>query len=302
VVFANKTPIDDPAPEPRDAPADTSSDVSDRGQAKHEAFITPDAMNEPKPGQRKVAQPKPLSEYSQAERDFIYKYWQEKQKKERITEHEEAMEQVRIHDHLLTAGRKPAPPVRRRLTQDKPLTVHVVPHTHDDVGWRKTAEEYFTGGRVLTDERAAVAMILDTLIDELMRDPRRTFTYVEMKFFTMWYKVQDRKVQDKVKILIKSGQLEITQGGWTATDEACPNYQDLILNMHMGHSFLYKEFGIRPQIGWMIDAFGHSETNAALFADFGFEALFFSRMNGHQRQQFQKEKKSTFLWEPAAQK
>jgi hypothetical protein len=29
----------------------------------------------------------------------------------------------------------------------------------------------------------------------------------------------------------------------------------------------------------MIDAFGNSAANAALFADFGFEMLFFSRMN-----------------------
>lgn len=51
----------------------------------------------------------------------------------------------------------------------------------------------------------------------------------------------------------------------------------------------------------MLDAFGHSETNAALFSDFGFEAIFFSRMNGHERQKFQKEKKTTFLWEPLSQ-
>ena len=28
---------------------------------------------------------------------------------------------------------------------EKPLTVHVIPHSHDDVGWLKTVDEYFTG-------------------------------------------------------------------------------------------------------------------------------------------------------------
>jgi hypothetical protein len=48
----------------------------------------------------------------------------------------------------------------------------------------------------------------------------------------------------------------------------------------------------------MIDAFGHSAGNAALFADFGFDSLFFARLNRNDRNQYKKEKKMTFLWEP----
>ena len=28
---------------------------------------------------------------------------------------------------------------------DGPITVHVVPHSHDDVGWRCTVDRYFDG-------------------------------------------------------------------------------------------------------------------------------------------------------------
>ena len=68
--------------------------------------------------------------------------------------------------------------------------------------------------------------------------------------------------------------------------------------MHMGHRFLDKEFGIKPKVGWMLDSFGHSQANSALFADFGFEAMFFSRMSSDEREKLQETKRSIFLWEP----
>jgi hypothetical protein len=65
------------------------------------------------------------------------------------------------------------------------MTVHIIAHTHDDVGWIRTVDEYFTGNE------PNVALILDSVITELLKDPNRTFTYVEMKYFTMWYYEQD---------------------------------------------------------------------------------------------------------------
>ena len=183
---------------------------------------------------------------------------------------------------------------------DIKLNVHIIPHTHDDVGWRKTFEQYFTGAYVQR-QHASVNNILSTVVRELQKDPKRTFTYVEMKFFTMWYRLQDQNTKDIVKKLIKNGQLEITQGGWVASDEACPNYEDLILNMHIGHEFLQKEFGVKPTIGWMIDAFGHSDANAALFADFGFEGLVYSRMADlPKRNEWKDKKMQTYVWEANA--
>ena len=101
-----------------------------------------------------------------------------------------------------------------------------------------------------------------------------------------------------MKKLIQTGQLEITQGGWSSTDEACTNYEDLINNMYLGHSFLKKEFGVVPKIGWMIDAFGHSAANAAIFAELGFDAVFMSRIDFPDREQRKREKAMTFLWRP----
>ena len=64
--------------------------------------------------------------------------------------------------------------------------MHIVPNTHDDVGWAKTVEEYFTGA--LPEIHASVDEIITSVVQELKKDPKRRFTYVEMKFFSMWYK------------------------------------------------------------------------------------------------------------------
>ena len=100
-----------------------------------------------------------------------------------------------------------------------------------------------------------------------------------MAFFKMWYEEQTDDMKVKVKGLISSGQLEIINAGWSMHDEACPIYEDMIDNMMKGQKFVLEQFGIAPRIGWQIDPFGHSNTNARLFHDMGFDAMFFGRMD-----------------------
>ena len=71
-------------------------------------------------------------------------------------------------------------------TAKEPIYVHMICHTHDDVGWLKTIDEYFVGAYE-SIQNAGVQYILDTVIDELLKDPAKKFTYVEMAFFTRWW-------------------------------------------------------------------------------------------------------------------
>lgn len=71
-----------------------------------------------------------------------------------------------------------------------PLTIHVVPHSHDDVGWLKTVDQYFDGSR-RDIQWTNVRVELSTVIDALMDNPKRKFSEVEMKFFKMWWDVQN---------------------------------------------------------------------------------------------------------------
>ena len=49
------------------------------------------------------------------------------------------------------------------------INVHLVPHSHDDVGWLKSLDEYYYGDK-MEIQRAGVQYILDSVIKELALD------------------------------------------------------------------------------------------------------------------------------------
>lgn len=161
--------------------------------------------------------------------------------------------------------------------QDPEVWVHLIPHSHDDVGWLKTVDQYYTGANPDGYSPASVRDIITTVMAELIKDERRTFTQVEIKFFSMWWNEQNNTIKEEVRKLLNEGRLEFANAGWSMHDEACPIYEDMLNNMMYGNQWIYQEFGIVPKIGWHIDPFGHTMTNARLFADMGFDAWVFAR-------------------------
>ena len=71
------------------------------------------------------------------------------------------------------------------------VNVHIVPHTHDDVGWLKTVDQYYYGSYNHSRQQAGVQYILDTVVDELLKDSNRRFVYVEIAFFYLWWNQQN---------------------------------------------------------------------------------------------------------------
>ena len=59
----------------------------------------------------------------------------------------------------------------------------------------------------------------------------------------------------------------------------------MITNMYVGHQFIKKEFGITSKIAWQLNTPGHSSAYAALLADFGFEALFVTRVEAGKKEE-----------------
>ncbi|KAM0957802.1 hypothetical protein ACFX2C_023172 [Malus domestica] len=149
------------------------------------------------------------------------------------------------------------------------INVHLVPHTHDDVGWLKTVDQYYVGSNNSIQA-----------------------------FFQRWWRDQSDAVQSIVKQLVTSGQLEFINGGMCMHDEAATHYIDMIDQTTLGHRFIKKEFDMTPRIGWQIDPFGHSAVQAYLLgAEAGFDSLFFGRIDYQDRAKRKNDKSLEVIWQ-----
>lgn len=52
----------------------------------------------------------------------------------------------------------------------------------------------------------------------------------------------------------------------------------------------------RPHIGWQIDPFGHSREQASLFAQLGFDGMFFGRLDYQDKIKRLNNKTMEFIW------
>ncbi|CAI5469722.1 unnamed protein product [Closterium sp. Yama58-4] len=168
------------------------------------------------------------------------------------------------------------------------LNVHLVAHSHDDLGWTSTIDKYYV---------TSVQYIIETVIDQLEANPDRKFIQVEQAFFYRWWQQQKEDMRTRVRALVASGQLEFVNGGWVMHDEATTHYTDMVHQMSLGLRFLRSEFNVTPRIAWQIDPFGHSATQASLItAQAGFDGIFFSRADYQDVANRQQEKKEEFVW------
>lgn len=181
-------------------------------------------------------------------------------------------------------------------TSSSKLQVHLVGHSHDDPGWLKTVDQYYTGANS-SIYLAHVQYIFDNVITELNKDKTRKYTMCEISFFARWWHEQNDKMKENVQELINNEQIHFVNGGWVMHDEAGSHYVSMIDQTTLGHQFLLKELNYRPRVGWQIDPFGHSKTHAWLSSQVGFDALYFGRIDYQDRAKRMKEKRMEFVWE-----
>nr|XP_017193536.2 lysosomal alpha-mannosidase [Oryctolagus cuniculus] len=181
------------------------------------------------------------------------------------------------------------------------LNVHLLPHTHNDVGWVKTVDQYYYGVRNEL-HHGAVQYILDSVISALRAEPSRRFVYVEMAFFSRWWHQQTNATQQAVRELVRQGRLEFANGGWVMNDEAATHYGAIVDQMTLGLRFLRDTFGDdgRPRVAWHIDPFGHSREQASLFAQMGFDGIFLGRVDYQDKELRKIKRELELVWRASA--
>ncbi|XP_066143340.1 lysosomal alpha-mannosidase-like [Euwallacea fornicatus] len=191
--------------------------------------------------------------------------------------------------------------VKCHETDPDKINIHLIHHSHDDVGWLKTVDQYFFGLNKGT-VNVAVENIITSVVDALWDHPDRRYIQVETAFFWKWWTHETDEMKNKFKTLVDNGQLEIINGGWSMNDEACVNYLSVIDQFTWGFKILNDTLGEcgNPTFGWQIDPFGHSREHAALLWRMGFDGLMFSRLDDNDRKLRKDEGRLDFLWQTSA--
>lgn len=173
--------------------------------------------------------------------------------------------------------------------KDTKLQIILMPHSHNDPGWIKTLDGYYTG---------QTRTILKVITDALSKNKGRKFIWAETIFLNKWF--DDPEVADdyknRFKQLVKNDQIEIVTGGWVMTEEAPTHYFAMADQLIEGHQWLKKHFDYHPKNGYNCDTFGASPTTAYLNHLAGIDHMLIQRTHYVVKKHFAEDNILEFNW------
>ncbi len=157
-------------------------------------------------------------------------------------------------------------------------TVYLVPHTHYDVAWAFSREDYL--------------MINEDILKGALNLMKKTgFKFcLEQTYLLEEIRRRNPKLWGELREMIQQGKLEIVDGQYLMPDTMLPTGEVLVREILLGKQYCQRNFGIDVPVAWAADSFGMNAQLPQIYRKSGYRWLAFRR--GARRDIRQSE----FLW------
>ncbi|KAM3955078.1 lysosomal alpha-mannosidase [Aphomia sociella] len=184
------------------------------------------------------------------------------------------------------------------------INVHIVPHTHGELGYTRTFYQHYTGNDDFYDKsQINMRRILDYTITELWANEKRKFTLSDMPYFFHWWSNRDGTAPLTFSTayglrIAATRASALRGGGWSMSDEATTSYHAIIDHFTYNLRKINATFLScgRPLVTWQADVLGHSKEFASLMAQMGFDGHFVSPISFEDELARMKRKALEFVW------
>jgi len=148
----------------------------------------------------------------------------------------------------------------------KKFKVHLIGHSHIDMNWLWTYDD--TVNTCLRD--------FETVNKLMDRYPDLTFSQSQAHIYKI---VEDHKPEllEKIKGKVKEGRWDITASSWVEGDMNMADGEGIIRHILYSNKYISERFGVKPEIFWSPDTFGHPETTPSILASAGLKYYYFMR-------------------------
>ncbi len=140
-------------------------------------------------------------------------------------------------------------------------TVYFTPHTHYDVAWAFTKEEYLWINEGILEDAL-----------KLMETSDFKFS-IEQTFLLESLEKSNPVLWQKLREMIKKGKLEIIDGQYLMPDTMLPVGEVLVREILFGKRYCQEKFGIDVPVAWAADSFGMNAQMPQIYRKAGYNWL-----------------------------
>ena len=144
--------------------------------------------------------------------------------------------------------------------------IYVVPHSHYDVVWAFTKEDYLQ----------IYLFILKRALGMMERCKEFTFL-IEQTYPLELIEEREPELFAQVEEKIRSGQIEISDGQYLMPDPMIPGSEVLVREILYGKRYCKERFGVEVPVAWAADGFGLNAQLPQIYKKSGYKWLSFRR-------------------------